>query len=243
MANDIEELNDHIDASIAKNIRPVLFFYDIPTDSGFPNPSGYLRRFAVRINKSDWVMSESDVPHPLILEMLKVGATPRVVRFHDSENMKLVRMAIESLREEIAEHLKRAADSQKKSDRQLEDSNDEPEKAHDYYLKRSEDIKTRLGKLCEDMETVIGRFGILPTALKIDTLRTTSNAISNAMETRARAYMEAANKARMTKTSDGEAIAKSIEANQMDPMIAADFLDEHEMGSGESLRKAFQDRE
>src|SRR5438552_1177899 len=86
--------------SDASDLRACLLIYDIPERSAVANPSRFLRRLAVRVNLSCWVIPEGDVPYARLNEMATGGATWHVVRFDAAEAGKLVAMAAAAIRRE-----------------------------------------------------------------------------------------------------------------------------------------------
>jgi hypothetical protein len=231
-----------IDASIADNLRISLFSYDIPSDSGFPNPSGFLRRFCLRFNKSDWLVSAADIPRlmPLIHEMLKIGATPRLRKFDRSESIDLVRDGIKWLEKEAKDYIDRAKLSQRKAEQKLETDNDSAENRHEGYKKRSEEINKRLVEMAEVVNEVSGRFGILPNAIKIAGFKAEMDKLNDTMKARADAFMKAVNVARQQGTVTGTALAAGMMAGTVDVGVMADYLDEEvKQGEGDDLRETF----
>ncbi|HJZ56144.1 MAG TPA: hypothetical protein VKE74_14345, partial [Gemmataceae bacterium] len=83
---------------IQTNLRACLLIYDIPEHSTVANPSGRLRRTAVRVNLFCWVIREGDIPYALLNTMATGGATWHVVKFDAGEAGKLIGMATEALK-------------------------------------------------------------------------------------------------------------------------------------------------
>lgn len=233
---------DGIDPEVLANLNPIVFNYYIPTGSKFPNPSGILRRFAFRFDGSAWIMRGSDVPHALIARMIAAGCRPFVAKMDPGEAKKIIGLAIERIGEEAEAQIERAAESQEYADAQLaaamETEGLSAEQAHTRYESRTAAIAERLESLRGDLLNAAERFGINPNILRLDRLQATRDAVSSAMAARAKIYLAAANTARAAGTAAGEQIAKSIEADQMDPMVAADFIEENG-GDATDLRRAF----
>src|SRR5205085_1363658 len=85
-----------------------LLIYDIPTGSRIPNPSPRLWRVAVRINLSCWLVLEENIPYALLNGMSERGASWHVVKFAGDEAGKLLGMATEALRKEVADAVEEA---------------------------------------------------------------------------------------------------------------------------------------
>lgn len=233
-------------------VRPILFTYDIPDNATikigerevpFPNPSNLLRRFAVRLNLSCWVLNEGDTPHALIATMLDSGCNPYVFKFDPTEADKLVSMAVTSLRKEIDEALRRAEVSRARAERQLDESQGEegltPEEAEARYVRRAVAIQTRLAELLDDMNAVAARFGLRPETINAMRLGTTGGAIREAMETRARGYVAGIKALKEAGTMDAESLASAAEAATIvtEPMIDA-LIEAGKPDEAEALRAA-----
>ena len=109
------------------NLGACLLIYDIHQHSVVPYPSRRLRTVAVRVNLSCWVIREGDVPYALLHEMALGGATWHVVRFDAGEGPKLVGMAVEAIKRDIRDAMRRAnrsaADAGRKLDHSAENRN------------------------------------------------------------------------------------------------------------------------
>lgn len=233
-----------IDTGMLANMRLVAMTYDIPDAVDFDNPSGFLRRFAYRFNGSCWIMNADDVPHNLIGRMLEAGCDPHVVRIDREDVEKMVGLAVSRLRDEIAARIKSAEKSQRDAERKLANAvattGQTPEQAQKAYLKIAADVAARLAELTTDLGAAAARFGINPRVLEINRLSFAGNSIQNAMADRARAYLAAERAARAIGTTDGNAIANQLAESKMDPMVAADFLDDNGAAGGAELRAAFE---
>lgn len=231
-----------INDEFAARFRPVLFTYDIPDASDYPNPSGVLRRYAVRLNLSCWLMDAGDIPNAMIGEMLDANCDPHTFRFDPADSKKLLTVAVAKLSREIDMAVRSAARSAQNAASQLATATAttgmSAEDAHARYEKRAAAVNARLDVLKGDLAAAAERLGINPEAIKLDRLALAGNELRDEMATRARAYLDAARAAEATGTDTGRAIAAAIRSDTMDPMVAADFLDENG-GDGSDLRAAF----
>ena len=84
-------------------VRYALLVYDIPEASGLSNPSGLMRRFAVRINLSCWVLPLKNLPLLPVREWVEKGASVEVVEFDEGEREKVVALARRALQREVEE--------------------------------------------------------------------------------------------------------------------------------------------
>jgi hypothetical protein len=237
-----EQLDEVVDTTFCKTLKLHLFSYDIPSDSGFPNPSGLLRRFALRFNKSDWIVADGDLNSlwTLIHEMVNIGATPRLYEFSERSSVAIVKDCVKFLRKEIDDYVVRAERSKRKADQKLDDDNDDAEGKHDEYMKRAEEINTRLVEMATVVDEVSKRFGILPNAIKVPAFQAVRDKLHLDMKRRADTFMTAVNKAKNSGTVEGKAMAEAAAKGQVDVGILADYVDEN-VGDGEAaeLREVF----
>lgn len=224
-------------------LRACMLIYDIPVprngESEIPNPSPALRRVAIRVNLSCWVIQEGDIPYTLLENMRRRGASWHVVPFDPKGSKQLLEMAIGAMKKEIADAAIRSRQVQANAEDVLAD-NEAPSNNRKRYLARAEQIRERFNTLTSDLTAAAERFGINPDMLGISQAHAAVQAIQTAMHTRARLYVEAAAKAREVASAGGNAIAAHIEQGTIPAGIVADFLDDNGQ-DGESLRTAFDD--
>jgi len=87
-------------------MRNVMLCYDIPTTvepKDYPEPSSKLRRFAVRIQFSTWILAESELPRAdeAIDAIKAVGGVVDTVRYDESEWPRIKLLAKRSLEREV----------------------------------------------------------------------------------------------------------------------------------------------
>jgi hypothetical protein len=216
------------------SLQACLLIYDIPERSEVANPSPRLRRMAVRVNLSCWVIREGDIPYHLLNEMAQGGATWHVVRFDAGESEKLIGMAREALIRDIRAAMKRANSSADGATRKLEAGENTTE-TRAQFIERVKPIVRRVNKLLADTRKVAERFGIDPAALSLADAATALQAIQSGMYARAQAYAEAAEQVR--KLGDA-AMANAAAADLVPAGIMADDIDERGGNAG-ALRDAF----
>lgn len=218
-------------------LRCVLVSYDIPTRSNIPNPSGRLTRLGFRHQLSSWIMPEGAVPYNLIAELQKEGAKVDIVRFDASEGPRLVRMALDAIRRDIASQVKRCEANLKKAqtnhlelDAELEGNVSAREDALKNYELRSGAICQRLEELMEDSEAAIQQFGLAPERLQIGDARAAFEAFQVGIAARAAAYAGATQALRKlaqeTRDSTLNALANAAEADAVPAEVMAGALED-----------------
>lgn len=235
--------DEEIDEAKVDSLKACLLIYDIPVprngESEIPNPSGRLRRIAVRVNLSCWVIQEGDIPYKMLDDMAARGASWHVVRFDSNEGRRLVRMAISAMRKEIEDAVERSRRCHETAEQILEDDGDaNATRLRQRYLQRAEQICTRFETMTRDLEAAAHRFGINPNTLRISQAHTVIQAIQTAMHTRARLYSEAIARLRAVNTTDANAMANAMANDQVPAEIAADMLEDNGQ-DGSALRESF----
>lgn len=216
-------------------MQACLLIYDIPEASRVPNPSGFLRRMAVRINLSCWVVPEGDIPYARLNEMAAGGASWHVVRFDAAEAGKLVAMAAAAIRRELRDALRRAKRSAARAAAALESGKSSVGK----YTEQARAQVSRVKRLMRDLKQAAERFEIAPESLPLTQAARGVDAIQAAMHTRARLYAEAAEQARGQATAAGEGMANAAAADTVPAGVLADFIEEAG-GDAAALREVFQ---
>jgi hypothetical protein len=217
------------------NLSACLLIYDIPERSSVRNPSRRLRSVAVRVNLSCWVIREGDIPYALLNEMALGGATWHVVRFDAGESVKLVGMAVEAIKRDIRDAMRRANRSADAAGRRLDNSTDDPSEAKRRFAERARPIIRRLNRLLADVKQAAERFGIDPNAISLADAHASVSALQAGMLSRAKAYGEAVEQIRLLGDS---AMARAAAADLVPIGILADDIDDHD-GDSTALREAF----
>src|SRR5262245_31320902 len=141
-------------------MRAYFMDYDIPELSGVKNPARMLRRRAIWMNGSVWLILDGNIPNSWVSVVREKGCTVNLVRFADDEAAHYLASATAAL-------MKRAARLKAKADRAAEsDPNEgETEDGHVARIRRTlRDVEREL----EDLRLASASFGI------------TSNPIDNA---------------------------------------------------------------
>ncbi len=252
-----------IDSEKLKDFKPVYLTYDIPDDAidpdsppdkpkRFKNPSDFLRRFAIRINKSDWLMDAGDLPLSLIAKMLDAGCSPKPVRLHPDDAKMHIEDAVLTMQREIVAKIASAAKSQRDAEVQLAKATEEAEgkatktaeAAEKYYRQRAKSIERGLNEMAKDFEAALARFGLGLHVATIGQLTGTAATITDEMKTHADAYRTAANALRATGTTEGNALANLADADDLPVAIMAGALEDAGDDAGAAaLMKAFTEPE
>lgn len=223
---------------IGESLQACLLIYDIPERSSVPNPSEDLRHIAVRVNLSCWVIRYGDIPYSLLHQMKDGGASWHVVKFDAGEAAKLAAMAIDALKRDIRDAIRRARDSQRRAESRISEGADAEEVAR--FVQRGREAVSRLRKLLTDFRAAAERMGLDTGSLTLDKAGTAVNALHTLYARRARLYSEAASTASGTGTADGRAMGSAARADQLPAGILADFLDDNG-ADGAALRDAFSE--
>lgn len=85
-----------------KTPRCCMLTYDIPSSLDYPNPSGRLRRVAVRVNLSCWIVPTSRVPQDLLDEFEDQRINYHLVSFDAKEKDTIHAIAQKAIEEETA---------------------------------------------------------------------------------------------------------------------------------------------
>lgn len=190
---------------------------------------------AVRVNLSCWVIREGDIPYSLLHEMARGGASWHVVRFDASEGEKLVGMAVEAIKRDIRDAMRRANKSANSVASKLAPSAVNPSETKRRYAERTRPIIRRLTRLLSDVQKAAARFGIDRATLSLTEAMAGVNALQAGMYERARAYAEAVEQARVLGDA---AMANAAGADLVPAGILADDIDDHG-GDASALRDAF----
>lgn len=213
-----------------------LLIYDIPENAGIKNPSWELRRWAFRINLSCWVIRTADIPYGLLGRMQKKGATWHAVKFDAGEDEKLVAMAVDAINSELQKAIDRGEASEGRAVR-LGDRLEDSDARFRAYRKRSGAINRRLARMIKYAQEAAGRFGIETERFSLAAHMDRVNLLWVAMQRRARAYSEAAEK--LAAESPGDPMAAALHADAVPAAVAADYIDDRKDGAGAELREAF----
>lgn len=204
------------------DLQPCLLVYDVPTRLKIANPSGRLRRLAFRINLSCWVIRRTSIPYAYLNRIANQGVKWRVVSFDAGEAANLVSMAIENIKSEIREAVRRA----KKADQRAEDARGNNEIGDEDHAKAARTNVKRLKKTLQDLRHAASQFGIHESSIGYADAVASVAAIDAGMKAKCAAYANLATHARKLRTAEGNAIADAVERDLIPAGIAADFVEE-----------------
>lgn len=202
-----------------------MLFYDIPDSANIPNPSGKLRRRAVRINLSCWLIRTEDVPYSLLNGMASKGAKWYVLKFDPTEAGRLLQLAADNLKRDLQLAEERADRSAESAHNQLQDSTEDAGQALAHYLNRVKQTVKRMDKLVADFSHVSKLFGIDTDTLPLSAVTQAAEAIRLGAHARAKEYAEMADAAGRL-GDKGRAIQAAMLADDIPAEIVADFLEE-----------------
>ena len=176
----------------ANKLQACLLIYDIPDDSEAQNPSRQLRRVAVRVNLSCWVILERLIPYALLAEMESLGCEWHVVRFDTDETDKLVKMTARALRRDVARAERMVALAQEEARTALGDVRRNPvERAAELRVARARLRRAEI--VLEDLARAAEGFGV---ELDVAGPLAAIGAIRDGVGRRVKAYAALADKAR-----------------------------------------------
>lgn len=203
-----------------------LLVYDVPVDSGYPNPSPRLRRCAARVNLSCWVVPDGAIPHALLVEMSDAGVEWKLVAFSASEADKIAGIVIESLKKDFRDAVRSARDSMRRGEEQLREGRGEDrERNQKKFMAKAKLIRRRLATMANDLRTASRAFGLDPNAVVgVNAAQGVVNTLKNIAENRARAYVQGVQAMRRARTADGQAMAAAYERENLPASIMADYI-------------------
>jgi hypothetical protein len=219
-----------------------LLQYDIPERRGearVRNPSGTLRRLAVRTSYSVWVVPQDRVPWGLLDGWTHAGVRWHLVPFAAEASEQILALATETLRSQIAA-------IQASADKSLQDAGakldgDEAaahgpastEAAHNLYQRRARRICRRAERLLADAEAAARCFGMPVDELPLGAARAAIRGLQVAAQQRAALY------AAMAHQVVGTMLEAAAGASDVPPEVLADFIEENGLGDMTGVREAF----
>lgn len=211
--------------------------YDIPDRSNIQNPSPFLRRRAARIQLSVWVVSEANMPHARIQSWRERGANVYVVKFDAAEAENLIVMVHEGLKREAEIAKKRAEKAIESAEKAMSESKDGADSAFASFEFKCQKALKRVETIMGDLEHAAGLFGIdaesVPTVNCLSAVR----ALQQSAFRRAEHYVEMA-KAAAQIGGEGQHIADLAQADEMNPLVLANYLEDNGVDASEA-RDAF----
>jgi hypothetical protein len=198
-----------------------LLVYDIPKRTDVANPSGRLRRCAVRINLSCWAVPESEVPWGLLDRMREGGATWHLVPFSEGHAEALARLAVACLEAEVARVQESLARSADRLDARLElDADDEDSLTESEHTRRLRKAAQRARRLLADARGACAAFGLDAGVVPIQAAARTVDALAANARARARAYTG------LAEAAQGTALAVAAADSDVPVGVLLDHLED-----------------
>lgn len=226
--------------------RPYMLQYDIPAPGGvavMDNPSGLLYAAGcLRTTGSVWVVMEANLNTGRMMRLLNRFDARGVKWFtvpFDVSGMETLRaMVTHTLRTEIAELTRSAEASRAEADARLDDESEANYAARRrVYLSAARVMETRVRRL-ELMALAASQFGV--DVRNVNEAAGSVDAMAYNMRARAKAFAEAHGILTRSRASGAAGMARSLDAGEVHPAIAADFLsDLDEEKAADGLRSTF----
>lgn len=205
-----------------------LLYYRIPEESGMPNPSPILRRFAFRVDGSVWVINEVDLPYRLFKRFDIHGVTWNCWKFDFGEYEKLVNAARESLQNEVQAMFRRAGVTTRKEQRKLENTNKplaDRIKAHKARcISRSKGMR----KAIKDLKHAAERFGVPADQIGYGDAMAQVRGFQATMQERARVFLEACGEIE-SNLGRNDGMLQAAKAGGLWVPILADYMEDKDI--------------
>ncbi len=210
-------------------IKPCMLMYDIPERPPqgcrrLDNPSPRLRRIAIRLQLSVWVIPEGNIPYTHLDFMAANGATWDVARF-DAENAEsLISMGKKALKRDIDKAVDSLNRTVNTAARLLSEGELSAQEAED----RVSEARKRCDSVIADLTHAAQIFSISESDLPIESSYAAARVISTKMHERSRTYADAARRlaqeARASGNGGAAAIAAGALADDMPSNVLGDAL-------------------
>lgn len=222
------------------SVEAYFLTYDIPENSGIPNPSRRLRRLAVRVNLSVWVIPKHSIPYNYLNGMMERGAVVHLVKFDDTEGGRLVAMAVDAIRRDIRTSLDRARGSSHRLNTRLDGSAEGAEAVaqHKRFRRDTAQVVSRLRRMLKDFEAVAERFGITRDQIGLGAAVAATQAIGAGFKTRARVYAQGIRELEAYAGAD-DGMVRAMKADAVPHAIAADYLEDRELYTSAQTIRSF----
>jgi hypothetical protein len=220
-------------------MKAVELTYDIPKKSGLTNPSPVLRRVGFRVNFSTWALPQEKVPYPLLAALTEGGARWTIVKYDAGEADKLIGMAVEALRQEVARAGRSAEQSCERARERIEvalraegATPDATEAESERYWRRCRSALRRAERLLEDAERAALSFGV-GGSVRTDEMDNHVVALRHACKAQAAVYAE------MARAVRGTPLEAAAADGEVPPLVLADFVEEECEQDASAARVAF----
>lgn len=209
----------------------------------FPNPSGFMRRIGFRATLSCWVIPEHALPYNYINTMRSIGCEVNLVKFDASEGPRLIQMAIDKIKKELASARAAAAKSlDGAADKNLHDSEipGERDTGESRFERAAQIVLNRYNRLVKDVEMAIANFGVSPQAIGVADARAAHELFQAGITARCEAYATATRRLRDVGTADATAMAATAARDEVPVYAVEDMLrDAGHEGAADELKAAF----
>ncbi len=220
-------------------MKTSLLMYDVPTSSEMNNPSNLLRRVALRINLSVWVVDSDRTPWTLLNEMTTAGVTWHLFPFAEEATENVLKVAADMLRKDLADISKRENEALVRADAQLAEAladNTAGDKtwdaARNKHARHRESTLKRTEKVVRDLETAAEMFGLDVGSFDFRKAHDRVKGIRSLNGARAASYAELAEAAK------GTAMEMAAKAGDVPAGILQDYLEDQGVDVSDS-RAAF----
>lgn len=234
--------------SAAKGLTLSMFFYYIPDvairERKCTNPSGFLRTRGMRLDGSVWLMPTGSIPQTLVNTLQNAGASVYSFPYDASATAGLLQAAVEFTNREIAGFKARAEASRAAAAAELVEAGNTTT-AQRTYEKKIEAIAKRLENVINQVEKGAGLMRVAE-AVNTPSLRSTAETVRAATITKAAAYVNATEALKTIGTTDANAMAAVMAADEGNALIAADMIQDADVdgtrtAEAESIRAAFSE--
>lgn len=227
-------------------MRASLLYYDIPDSIRFPNPSRLLRRVAVRVNLSVWVVPVDLIPWNLLARMDAKGISRNVVEFADKEADNLIAIARAAF---AAQVIAAANSAQKTASKAAGVGEDEGLEGADlaHYVDARVRAATRKGeRLIAELTSAASGFGLSPDDFAAPNALSQLAIIRSVSASRAAKYAKATRKVRALASgspySTAAGLANAAESDTLPAFVLADFLrDSGDDDGADELQESFSE--
>lgn len=217
---------------------PYMLMYDIPDSAEIANPTGWLLPIAVRINKSVWVIQEDDIPHRLLANLEREGATWYTLPFDVRAMGDITKLVVESLTKEIRDTVARSRQAIGGMMHALETSDAPITKALAKYRTQTNATVKKLGKTLQSLRSAARCFAVPPERIGYAKAASSLGSLKTAVLAAGKAVLEAA--AELEGVEPGSLMAKAARNGKVPPGILADYLqDQGRDATANKLRGLF----
>lgn len=206
-------------------MKTSLLLYDIPESSEFDNPSNLLRRVALRINKSCWVVDQDRTPWNLLNEMTTANVVWHLFEFAEAATENIMKVAADMLRKDLADMAKRENEALIRADAQLAEALADTtagdktwEAARKKHATHRESTLKRTEKVVADLEKAAEMFGLDVGSFDFNRAINRVNGIRSLQGARAASYAE------MTEMAKGTSLEVAAKDGDVPEGILRDFL-------------------